>query len=448
MVKGCIGSLLGVVDCSWQNGDNMGNWVKVWLAFIYSICVLCFVRISVDAAGYSDNNPLVIALDPGHGGEETGAEYYGLQEKNINLQMAELLKKELEQYTGVKVVLVRENDEIVTLGERARRAGEVNADILLSLHFNASVSHTSNGASIYISTGERYRKDLQKFADNLLGEFEAIGLDNAGTFARVTQLGGRRADGTFDDYYGVLRHSYNYGMPAMIIEHCFMDAEKDKQYFSTREGLQSLAKADANGIAAYYGLLDRNGNKVTAKHAKRFGATTKAIQNDYYEAPRITSIRLLNYSGSTPGLAEYEIGVEDGVGITSIYLVYLNVETEETTAISMILPAHMTTGTWKVKALIPVNMETGNYRLSYIGAYNASGYDAGYNISGNSMVGFGKCDWLNSFDYNGETQLAIKEKGKIVDVYTDALNYEIEIGKKEKHTFWPIPPHLGAARLK
>lgn len=422
-----------------------GKYIFLFVLFI--IILDCFKEFSY-ATGLPSNQRLIIALDPGHGGEEEGAMYYGLMEKDINYKMAELVKKELEKYPDVSVVLTRQQDEQVSLYDRAGRAKAADADILLSLHFNASVSHLSNGASVYISTGECYRADLQRFADNLLGEFEAIGLDNAGTFARVTQLGGRRADGTFDDYYGILRHSYNYGMPAMIIEHCYMDAEKDKAFFYTEEGLQKLAKADADGIAAYYELEDTEGNKVTAKHAKKFGATTKALEKNYYEAPNITGIKLLEYDGMTPGLATFEIGVQDEVGITSVYLVYLNEDTGETVTISLMHPENVTTGLWEGKALIPVNMATGNYTLSYIGAYNAVGYDAGYNLSGDTMVGFGKCDWLNSFEYNGEAGFTVKTKGKILDVYTEALNYEIEIGKKEKCTFWPLPLHLGVTRIK
>lgn len=426
--------------------------MKRFMRYIYLtllfVLLLDFMKITVQATGNFPDSSLVIALDPGHGGEETGAMYYGILEKNINYKMAELVKKELEQYPGVTVVLTREEDETVSLYERANRAKEADADILLSLHFNASVSHLSKGASVYITTGEAYRENLQQFADNLLGEFEALGLDNAGTFARVTQMGGRRADGTFDDYYGILRHSYNNGMPSMIVEHCYMDAEDDKPYFYAEEGLQKLAKADANGIAAYYGLTDINGKTVTPKHAKKFGATTKALEKNYYEAPNITGIKLVEYAGMTPGLATFEIGVEDMAGMTSIYLVYQNTDTEDTVTISLIYPEGLVTGTHQVKALVPLNLAEGSYTLIYIGAYNAAGYDAGYNVSGGAMVGFGKCDWLNSFDYKKEADLTVKEKGKILDAFTEKLNYEIKIGRKEKRTFCPVPLHAGVTRIR
>lgn len=385
----------------------------------------------VSAAQRTSDSGLVIALDPGHGGEEDGACYYGIKEKDINLTVAEKVKKELEQYPNVTVVLTRHKEETVSLLERADRAAAANADILVSLHFNASNSHESQGASVYISTAEKYRESLQKLADNLLGEFEALGLDNAGTFARVTQMGGRRADGTFDDYYGVLRHAYNNGMPSVIIEHCYMDSERDKDFFQSEEGLDQLARADTNGIAAYYGLVKEDGETVKAKHAKVFGGTTKAVEQNYFEAPNIVGIRLLDYDGTTPGIATYEVKVEDQVGIRSIYLVYQNPKGESVT-VFLNQKKGLTTGTYELKTYIPPYRMSGTYTLCYIGAYNECGYDAGYNAAGGSMVGFGKCDWLNTFSYDKEADLYIEKSGNITESYAARMERTIKNGLLNK----------------
>lgn len=376
------------------------------------------------------NQPLVIALDPGHGGDEDGAYYYGIKEKDINLKVAHFLKAELENYPNVTVILTRSEDEEVNLYERARRASELEADILLSLHFNAS-ARFANGSSVYISTAEGSRVALQDLADNLLGEFEALGLENAGTFSRVTQMNGRRADGSFDDYYGVLRHSYNMGMPSMIIEHCFLDSVKDKEYFGSTEGLKKLAKADANAIAAHYELVDTDGNKVTPKYGTIYGATSKAVKENYFEAPNVTGIKLLEYDGSTPGLATYEVSVEDEIGVTSVYLVYKNSAGSSVT-VSLKFEKSLTTGTYQVKAYIPEYLALDNYTLSFVGAYNRVGFDAGYNRAGNSLVGFGKCEWLNSFDYYGEADLQIEKAGSISTAHSKLMDYEIGMGLRDK----------------
>ncbi len=77
-----------------------------------------------------------IVVDPGHGGCETGACAFGLKEKNINLQISKILKKELKK-RGAKVYLTRSDDRKVDLYDRVDFAKEKDADILLSIHQNA-----------------------------------------------------------------------------------------------------------------------------------------------------------------------------------------------------------------------------------------------------------------------------------------------------------------------
>lgn len=395
----------------------------------------------VNATGNTNN--LVIVLDPGHGGEEDGANYYGLQEKDLNLKLAKMVQQELQEYQGVDVMLTREADEEVSLWERANRASEAGADILLSMHFNASVLHKSNGASVYISTGEYHKEKLMQLGDNLLGEFEAIGLSNAGMFARVTQMNGRRADGSFDDYYGVLRHSYNHGIPAMIIEHCYMDSEVDKDYFYTDAGLETLAQADANAIAVHYGLCKPEGQVPEAKHATVFGATTKAVERNYYEAPRLKTISLKEYDGKTPGIATYEVEVEEGVGVSTIYLVYKNVADGTTFTIYLNLEESLDTGLYEVTAYFPSNLSLGECDLTYIGVYNEVGFDAGYNRWNGTMVGYGKCDWLNTFDYNGEADLNIMEVTSISPIKTGYIFDKIKKQMNYKRAPFVQPTVLG-----
>ncbi len=423
------------------------NRNKIWrlaivvMLFFYMVCgnlTDAFISSGIfpnvikraEAAGKYNEN-LIIALDPGHGGAENGAYYYGIKEKDANLKMANLVKKELERYDGVTVVLTRTGDETVSLSERADRAYRAKADILISLHFNAGVSGRSKGASVYISTGERYRQKLRDMADHLLGEFEALGLDNAGTFARVTQMGGRREDGTFDDYYGILRNAYNNGMPSMIIEHCYMDHEEDRLFLQSEEGFRKLAKADANGIVSYYGLTGKDGTVPEPKHAKVYGETTKGVKENSFAAPKVTGIRLMEYDGTTPGLATYEVNVEDEIGISSLYLVYKN-EYGDTATITFKTPDSLKTGTYQLTGYVTEYLAIGSYTLSYIGAYNEAGYDVGYNYADGAMVGFGKCDWQNTFSYQGEANLYVQQERRISTAHAKRMDYGIFIGLRDK----------------
>lgn len=91
-----------------------------------------------------------IVIDPGHGGMDTGAiGKRGIKEKDVNLQVARLLKKMIEEEMGLEVVLTRESDTFISLRERAVIANNENADIFISLHCNASKKITSKGIEVY-----------------------------------------------------------------------------------------------------------------------------------------------------------------------------------------------------------------------------------------------------------------------------------------------------------
>ena len=77
-----------------------------------------------------------VVVDPGHGGCENGAVAFGLREKDINLQISKILRKELRR-RGAKVYITRKKDKQVPLYDRVDFANEKNADILLSIHQNA-----------------------------------------------------------------------------------------------------------------------------------------------------------------------------------------------------------------------------------------------------------------------------------------------------------------------
>lgn len=106
-----------------------------------------------------------IVLDPGHGGEETGARGPGgTLEKDVTLAVARQLKAMLEARLGVRVLLTRDGDETVALDDRAALANNNKADLFVSLHANASVRAAVRGAEVfYLSAGE-YTDEARRVA--------------------------------------------------------------------------------------------------------------------------------------------------------------------------------------------------------------------------------------------------------------------------------------------
>lgn len=210
---------------------------------------------------HEENVSKIVVLDPGHGGKFTGAIYYGHQEKDLTLQVANYVRHYLlANYENIEVHLTRETDIAldpdikIELEQRAEIAKEYNADYFVSLHFNASEDHALHGATVYASFRDNVGEASQGLAKSVLDQLVALGLKNNNVKTRVSQ-DYFAEDGSRLDYYAVIRHSSLRDIPGIIIEHCFMDNENDyKSFMETDEKLQALAEADAKGIADYLEL--------------------------------------------------------------------------------------------------------------------------------------------------------------------------------------------------
>jgi N-acetylmuramoyl-L-alanine amidase len=97
----------------------------------------------------------LVALDPGHGGEDPGAiGPSGLREKDVVLAIARQLRTRLEQEPNMRVLMTRDADYFVPLHERVRKARRVGADLFVSIHADAFLRPEARGASVFaLSTG-------------------------------------------------------------------------------------------------------------------------------------------------------------------------------------------------------------------------------------------------------------------------------------------------------
>jgi N-acetylmuramoyl-L-alanine amidase len=93
---------------------------------------------------------LVVAIDPGHGGEDPGAiGPSGLKEKDVVLQIALQLRDKLNAKPGVRVLMTRDADFFVPLAERVAKARRVQADLFVSIHADAFFTPEARGASVF-----------------------------------------------------------------------------------------------------------------------------------------------------------------------------------------------------------------------------------------------------------------------------------------------------------
>jgi len=98
---------------------------------------------------------VIVALDPGHGGEDPGAiGPSGLKEKDVVLAVALRLRDRLNALPGLRAMLTRDGDFFVPLHDRVRKARRVQADLFVSIHADAFMTPRARGASVFaLSSG-------------------------------------------------------------------------------------------------------------------------------------------------------------------------------------------------------------------------------------------------------------------------------------------------------
>ena len=127
-----------------------------------------------DAAAQAKTDRLVIvALDPGHGGEDPGAiGPGGTREKDVVLQIAHRLRDRINQQPNMRAFLTRDGDFFVPLHVRVQKARSVKADLFISLHADAFFTAAPQGASVFAlsekgasSSAARWIADKENSAD-------------------------------------------------------------------------------------------------------------------------------------------------------------------------------------------------------------------------------------------------------------------------------------------
>ncbi len=120
---------------------------------------------------------IVVAIDPGHGGEDPGATGpSGLHEKDVVLQIALQLRDRLNDQPNMRAMLTRDSDFFVPLHERVRKAQRVQADLFVSIHADAFITPKANGASVFAlsergatSAAARWMANRENAADRVGG---------------------------------------------------------------------------------------------------------------------------------------------------------------------------------------------------------------------------------------------------------------------------------------
>lgn len=219
--------------------------------FLFAVCLLAgtlMQSLSVSAADRVQpvGEEIVIVIDPGHGGSNQGTLSGHTIEKEMTMITAMTMYQELGKYDNVKVYMTHTDDRDMSLKERAEFAAGVGADFLFSIHYNASENHSMYGTEVWISCEKPYNAYGYQFGYLHLQAMQEKGLFLRGVKNRMNNEG--------TDYYGIIREAAALSVPALIIEHCYVDEERDAEFIQNEEGFAEFGRLDALSVAKYFGL--------------------------------------------------------------------------------------------------------------------------------------------------------------------------------------------------
>lgn len=222
------------------------------------------------------DGPLVVVLDPGHGGIDPGAERDGLTEAGLMLTFARELKEDLLRAGGFSVALTRDDDVFVPLETRISVARAAGAHLFISLHADALAEGQATGATIYTLSDEASDRAAAALAerhdrDDLLSGVDLTGQDDlvaqilmdmarTETRPRVDRLALAMEAAIKAEGLAIHRRPRQFGafsvlkspdIPSVLLELGFMSSARDLRRLTDPEWRARMARAIGVALAAW-----------------------------------------------------------------------------------------------------------------------------------------------------------------------------------------------------
>lgn len=193
-----------------------------------------------------------IFLDPGHGGRDSGAYYYNIAEKDLNLQVYRKLRKKLEEL-GYKVLTSRDSDiDVDFVTERSRMVNKTNSDIFISIHFNATGSAYSRASGIQTysySDEPDYPSKINPYWHNHPDRMSESKRLAAAIHSSLLAETGAKDAGLLESSFAVLRET---AKPAVLLELGYIDNFAENQQIRDSHYQDKLVAGIVKGIQKYY----------------------------------------------------------------------------------------------------------------------------------------------------------------------------------------------------
>lgn len=245
-----------------------------------------------DSGGERD---VIIAIDPGHGGEDPGARgRKGTYEKDVVLAIGRKLVNEINRQQGLRAVLIRDGDYYLGLRKRIAKAREAQADLFVSIHADAFRDSRVRGSSVYTlsrkgasSEAARWLAERENSAD-LVGGVSLKEEDDmlASVLLDLSQIGTLQASSqAADRVLGQLKtlgktHKRKVqqagfvvlkspDIPSMLVETAFISNPDEERRLRSPKHQKQIAKALSKGIVEYFKFQPPPGTWLAANQARK-----------------------------------------------------------------------------------------------------------------------------------------------------------------------------------
>lgn len=272
------------------------------------------------------NAEIIIAIDPGHGGEDPGAiGPHRKREKNVTLAIAKKLAKKISATPGMRAVLTRSGDYYVSLNKRSEIARNKKALLLISIHADGFKSSRPKGASVWVLSNRRATTEIGRWLENHEKQSELLGggavlsksdedkylsqtvLDlqfthsqKEGTLvankiikelAKVTQLHKKKPESAS---LAVLKSP---DIPSLLVETGFITNRIEERLLTSRKHQEKLANAVYKGVVQYFKVNPPPGTlfaaqKTTRVHVVKSGDSISLLARRY--ATSVSLIKKVN----------------------------------------------------------------------------------------------------------------------------------------------------------
>ncbi|CFQ61611.1 N-acetylmuramoyl-L-alanine amidase [Yersinia frederiksenii] len=223
------------------------------------------------------DRPIVIMLDPGHGGEDPGAIGRNkTREKDIVLQIARRLQALIKKESNMRVFMTRNEDVFIPLKVRVAKARKLRADLFISIHADAFTNRAARGSSVFALSTKGATSTAARFLAQTQNEADQIG--------GVSKSGDRYLDHTMIDLLqtATINDSLKFGkevlnrmgkinklhknsvdqagfavlkapdIPSILVETAFISNLEEERKLRTSQFQQQIAESIFAGIKAYF----------------------------------------------------------------------------------------------------------------------------------------------------------------------------------------------------